>query len=786
MKISKSLLSVGAAFVLSVPLTLSFKQNQPVRVNATEDRNFEIEHDPSRTTNKAIYDYIGEYTVGFNFKYNDEVYGIFTVSEYLNGNQNLVKDENNNVIDVCEGIIINGQTFKYWVEYGKEHYSEIAYPSIDSGGVAGVSQFPMNLNNGGYRYSAVTLRLLNNRIEFRFNLSIFAMDDIKIEFKKDYFYSYNSTDSCNYKLEDDITFYSSINDGEISTSHKPEEKITFVSSRNETITKYGIERVLVSEERLNTSEKPYHYYQIYTNIPRDSYKFKNNVPTDHDRYVYGNILLNGKPLTYYNAVARANKKDFTSLSPATQNPDYETKGPAVGNTTYCLAMRIDLATNAKYIIAVYISDKCLEDFGITNPEFALRDGSSWLSLDENGNSIIVRESPSMFNEKIIEAINEIENSVDLTLYRPGDAEQISQIILEAEADINAATTFAEIDAIVEETKDAVGQFYTKEEASAVEHIQNFVDLLNAIPLTTADQQAFIDAVNAAKDAVNAAKDAYAALTESEKEHLTEEQVNKLLEALYQLDVLYFDNYKQTVKEQINVEIQLDLYRTDERTAIQALIDTAFAAIDAATNRDEVDAAYNVLLSLVVPFKTAATLAKEELDAIDLTVYREEQKAEVQDLIAKGKTLINLSKNAIEVDQALARVLALIAKVKTDAQMSEDEALAPAKEVAKQELTDYANAKGKSNYTVSNWTKIMDYVDMGHFNIDVATSQEEIDTAVSNAKLYIDTVQRKPQESTTEETAEKNCGGSIAVTSVTLSVLALAGLGLVINKKRKEE
>ena len=768
MRLSKKLIILGASFALGIPLALSFNHHPVQEVKALEVRNFSVEYDATRTADADIYNYIGQYKIGFSFMYEGSKTAIFSSLSssglYLNDNLEILKDSEGQTIDIGDGILINGKTFKYWVN------SREGETYVDS---KGVHEFPME---HGKQYSPISAFFKPERIEFRFNLEVFQMDSIDITFKKDLFYYY--ANEINYELVEDTYFYTEIN-GDAPASGSPAQKVHVVSERNEVITNFGIENIHVSSEKTTSTGGKYHYYQLYTSITLDETRFVSAVPTDHDRYVYDNILLNGKSLTHYNAYCRANKLDFTNLSDVTtQNPAYE-NGHATGSasTKYDLAARVDLAlkNTTKYIIAVYLSDQFMIDFNIGEPQFEIREGSSWFSKDDEGNSIIARNRPSLFTDKIVNAINELENYVDLSLYDESDVSEITEIIYDAESNITNAVILDRIDKIVLDTKASLDQFKT----SADKHIGNFLDLLALIPEVIEDEQVYADAVYAAKEA-------YLKLSEQEKDQLNEEDVNRLIDASAQLDTLRLYNYKLLVKDQIAAEIDLAIYLAEDKETMETLINAAYSSIDEATISSEVDSVYEGFVALASLVKPASYYANETLDRIDLTLYREAQRLEVEDLIARGKKLIEQCNTAEEVEQALDRVLALIAKVKTDAQIINAEALKSDKEAAILELEKYAKDKGKNNYNAANWASILDFVDLGQFKIDASESKEEIATALAEAKTNIDAVEvKKPGEEPAEPTSS-GCGGSIIATSAILSILSLAGIGLITLKNRKQK
>ena len=136
----------------------------------------------------------------------------------------------------------------------------------------------------------------------------------------------------------------------------------------------------------------YHRWLIVTNIVRDTVNIQQACPADNYRYMFDNILMNGKSLAHYNAWARGNSKDFTDLADAsTQNPDYEVGHPTgSANTRYDLALRIEVITDqARYYLAISVPNQLLVDLSMVgNPTFALRDGSAWLSIVDDQSKVV--------------------------------------------------------------------------------------------------------------------------------------------------------------------------------------------------------------------------------------------------------------------------------------------------------------------------------------------------------------------------------------------------------------
>ena len=716
----------------------------------------------------GVFDYsaIGDLTVSLPLSEQ-----ITSYSGYLNDHLSDWKDENNNPVNIGDAIVINGKTFNYWINYNETNLN------IDSNNGHGIHQFPVYALSGENPiFNPVTINVSASRIKFFFNTAFIPSDSITITFKANLFRSfYNNTV---FTLENDLTFYSTLNTSNYGLAGS---NILFTKAPVETVSMFSITNAADNGEKTAAQGAKFRKYTLWTNIPRSAV-IDQAFPHDHYRYMFENIMFNGKTLQYYNVWGRGNDKDFTDLTTPTLNLDYELDHPASQLTPkYNMVTYLNIATDQpNYVIFVEIPNKLMEDFGYNSYNFSIRDGSAWVSKDSSGNPAIIRHSENPFDEDIANAILELENYVDLSLYDAEDAAAISAIINEAKNDLYSITSLEEITTIVSNTKAAIDEFQTAQEKEEASHINNFVEAMELIPDTiTLDPECI--------QAVNNAKEAYLRLTEEEKSQV-DDLVDELLAIDAQIEALRLEQYKDVVRQQIASEINVELYSGDNRTAIEGLIATAYSAIDSASNKEAIDSAYDALIAGIENIPTAIELAIEELDQIDLSIYREAQAQQVAGYITEGKELIRQCASATEVEQALERVLALIDKVLTDEEMTADEALVGAKETAKQELTNYANAKGKKNYTAENWQMILDYVDLGKFHIDTAHSQSAIDAALQEAKDNIDSVEVKPDDPVdpepTPKPANKGCGGSIVATSFTLSLLAVAGLALTLSKKRK--
>ena len=300
---------------------------------------------------------------------------IFTAQQYINDHSDEFLDVDNNVIPLRQGIIVNGKTLGEWIDYNSEI---ISYPRN-----SGVTCFPVRASS---QFNPIAVQVTDtNVLSFKFSLEEIPLDSVVVTFKAGLFYGYYNNTT--FTLDKDITYYANV-----TTSNSP-SRIVFSKTPNWVETYQGIREVADWGEETASQGGKYHRWLIVTNIARDTDNIKQACPADNYRYMFDNILMNGKSLAHYNAWARGNSKDFTNLADAsTQNPAYEVGHPTgSANVKYDLALRIEVITDqAKYYLAISVPNQLLVDLSMVgNPTFALRDGSAWLSIVD-GQSKVVR------------------------------------------------------------------------------------------------------------------------------------------------------------------------------------------------------------------------------------------------------------------------------------------------------------------------------------------------------------------------------------------------------------
>ncbi|MBR2974388.1 MAG: InlB B-repeat-containing protein [Clostridia bacterium] len=228
-----------------------------------------------------------------------------------------------------------------------------------------------------------------------------------------------------------------------------------------------------------------------------------------------------------------------------------------------------------------------------------------------------------------------------------------------------------------------------------------------------------------------------------------------------------DEAKTTAKAALESYKDASNYRDAQKTELATAVANGKTAIDNATDLAGVETALANAKTVVDAIKTDAELTAEEaaqalanakttakaaLESYkDASNYRDAQKTELATAIANGKTAIDNATDLAGVETALANAKTVIDEIKTDAELTAEEAaqaLANAKTTAKAALESYKDA---SNYRDAQKTEIATAIANGKTAIDNATDLAGVETALANAKTAVDAI-KTDAELTAEETA----------------------------------
>lgn len=779
MKFSKLLPLCGLTTLLALPFARIEKQYQQAKADPIV---VDIATIISPTPTKYRFANLNTFSAYFSFS---EQF-IPTTNAYMNDHLTDWKDANNQSIDFGEAIIINDQTFRYWVNYTN---ADLNYPRMN-----GLCEFPMT---AGDTFRPVVIYLDESsgfKMEFRFDLNYFPSDSITITFKAGLFKGYYNSKS--YELSEDLTYYATLDTANKDLDAENDSRVEFVSQRtNEVDYKGEIKAINGISEKTADGGYKYYRYTVWTTIKRDIEYAHNLYPARFYRYMYDNILMNGKTLTHYNVWARGNSKDFTDLGNKTQNPAYETIHPdssmSILRTVQDLAVILQMVVDQdNYVFFVHVPNQLMTDLSLGAPgscTFAIRSNSAWRTVDADGAQVVARINPQTVNNAASDAAEELENYVpDLSIYRQNEQNQITSIIYNAENNIVKANTIKAIEMILATAEEQIDAIKTDAQMTESEHVDAVIALIDAIPDTMTDQEEYLALVSAAKEA-------YASLTDAEKDLLDDEYLNKLLAAEALIAETSLNNYKALVKAQIAALFDVNNYSGENKTLLQSLINQVYEDIDNATNKDEIDDYYEafVLEANIIPtdeelygqqLVAKKTEAIAELDAIDLTVYRESQKQEVQGWISDAKVAINLSTSLEEVDDILTKTKAIISTILTDAQMTAKEELEAAKAEAIKKINDkYDEIIASGEYSEEEIAELLIIRDKAIEKINNATSAGEFDTIANDAINQLVAAKNNMDKGGSNKNQAILIGVLVGVSILTVGV----GLTLFLTLRKKK-
>ena len=322
------------------------------------------------TSSNFSYDFIGDNFVDFAFTED-----IFSASAYINDHYNEFVDRNSAVINLREGILINGKSLQCWINLdANASMSSLARKE-------GVHVEPISY---GYSFNPVSVEINDTGIYFKMNLEYFPMLDTEITFKSGLFRGDNN--GIKYDLYKDLIFKSTLTDGQ---AHHNRIIYKTLENLNEVETEFSF-----NVDRWSTLEPKAMWFLIMTNVPRPNAVVNQAWPHDNYRYIFDDLLVNGKPLTYYNDWARGNYKDFDEEW--VRRDEYYTEAPnALRN--YNTAIQPTIVTDQpNYFFFVRIPYQLMIDLGMSRtPTFSIREGALWLSQD--GDNLVLKRNSKQYN-----------------------------------------------------------------------------------------------------------------------------------------------------------------------------------------------------------------------------------------------------------------------------------------------------------------------------------------------------------------------------------------------------
>lgn len=256
-----------------------------------------------------------------------------------------------------------------------------------------------------------------------------------------------------------------------------------------------------------------------------------------------------------------------------------------------------------------------------------------------------------------------------------------------------------------------------------------------------------------------------------------------------------DIAKAEAIESLNNYVNPSDYSEDNQNAINAIIDEYVTKINAATSNQEVDELFdeatlkiNAVQTILGQYKD---YAKEELNSYKSpAIYRDDEKAELEDILADAFAQIDKCNDKASVDLVVIDVKDRIDEIKTAAQYDAEE-LAAAKKAAKAEIERYVGLLELNRYSDESVSNIQKLALDARNAVDSATSADQIEQIVNSFKESIKDVKTNDGSTFNGEGynnpssgSAKKCGGNIISTSVILSAISLMGIALLFLKKKE--
>lgn len=268
---------------------------------------------------------------------------------------------------------------------------------------------------------------------------------------------------------------------------------------------------------------------------------------------------------------------------------------------------------------------------------------------------------------------------------------------------------------------------------------------------------------------------------------TDEQITATLEAAQaEIDQLktaaqYADEELADVKTAARADIQGYLndetYLSEQVAERAQITEAGLAAIAAATNEDEINAAVATVKTALDGVSTKAEIvaaAKAELDAYKSDeTYFDEQAAEKSTILTNAKTTIESATSKAAIDEAVAA-----AKAKIDEVATVDNMLESYKKEALGKVNEKKAAIDYDQYLKETHAIINELYFNAKKAIENANSNEEIDGAVEAFNKAIDEIP------VINLNVDEGCGNTVGVGAV-LGALCLLG-GVFFAKKGKKE
>ncbi|MBR2933044.1 MAG: InlB B-repeat-containing protein [Clostridia bacterium] len=343
--------------------------------------------------------------------------------------------------------------------------------------------------------------------------------------------------------------------------------------------------------------------------------------------------------------------------------------------------------------------------------------------------------------------------------------------------------------------DLVAEALANAKTTAKATLETYV---NADDYRLAEQEELATAIANGKSAIDNATDVAGVETALANAKTVIDEIKTDAELTAEETAQALTNAKTTAKTALETYVNADDYRLAEQEELATAIANGKTAIDNATDVAGVETALASAKTVIDEIKTDAELTAEETvqalanakttakatleTYVNAEDYRTAEQEELATAIANGKSAIDNATDVAGVETALANAKTVIDEIKTDAELTAEEAaqaLANAKTTAKASLETYVNA---GDYRLAEQEELATAIANGKTAIDNATDVTGVETALTNAKSVIDNIETDAQITAKEPTITTTLsnGAVFTNTKATIDVWAKTATGIKLN------
>lgn len=350
------------------------------------------------------------------------------------------------------------------------------------------------------------------------------------------------------------------------------------------------------------------------------------------------------------------------------------------------------------------------------------------------------------------AKNELKSYYNIENYREKEANELNQIVSEAETNIDSAANKEAVDKAVKEAKAKIDKLKTKaqyeeEEAMELKDLKaklkkELGELKDPDDYREAEKKALAAAVKKGQESIENATNKAEAQSEfaKAKAEIDNIKTDAQLKELEKKAAKAVDDKISSIKKPITVESKNAI--DEARAAYDNLTEKEKAFVTKLSELEAAEKAYEEALKVHELNKVKESLKKQLETYKDPDLYREAERKKLAEAVNQGKGEIEKAEDAVAANKAFETAKKAIdaLNLKTAAEYDKEE-LDEAKTLAKKEISDYKKA---DEYREAEKVKLGEIIKSGHDAVEASKDKDEVANAVTAAKAEMDKLKTDAQ------------------------------------------